>query len=58
MSPLWGSAYADGLEGAGVAVERLHYPGQIHGFISMAGVLEEARVALARSAAALRAAFG
>jgi acetyl esterase len=52
-----GSAYADALEGAGVAVERLHYSGQIHGFISMAGVLDEAREALARSAAALRAAF-
>jgi len=53
-----GDAYADRLKSAGVAVEHIKYPGQIHGFVSMAGVIDEGREFLERAAKALRQAFG
>ena len=52
-----GRAYADCLEAAGVAVQRVEYPGQIHGFITMGRMLDDAGTAIAQCAAALNAAF-
>ena len=52
-----GLAYADRLRDAGVPVELLDYPGQIHGFINMLGAIGTADEALDRCAAALRGAF-
>lgn len=37
-----GQAYADRLEDAGVAVERVHYDGMIHGFLNMEGLVDRA----------------
>jgi len=53
-----GAAYADKLKGAGVAVDYIEYPGQIHGFVSMAGAIDEGRVFMDRACAALRQSFG
>ena len=52
-----GQDFADRLESAGVAVARAHYPGQIHGFITMGKIVREANAAVADAAAALRAAL-
>lgn len=52
-----GEAYAERLKADGVPVEYLCYEGQIHGFVSMSGVLDEGREALDRAAAALLKAF-
>ncbi len=41
-----GKAYGDKLEAAGVAVTRKFYPGQIHGFISLARVIPQGGKAL------------
>lgn len=49
-----GADYAERLRAAGVAVEYHCYEGQIHGFVSMAGALEEGREALERAGAALK----
>jgi acetyl esterase len=43
-----GRLYGERLQMEGIAVESLHYPGQIHGFLSMDSVLAEARDALKR----------
>ncbi len=48
-----GVVYADRLAAAGVSVSHLHFPGQIHGFFSMAHMLSDARTALAAVAEAL-----
>ena len=53
-----GQDFADRLESAGIAVERRHYPGQIHGFITMGRIIREANVAVAEAAAAVKAALG
>ena len=53
-----GKAYADALAAAGVPVEYVSYPGQIHGFITMGKVIDEANHAVGRCAQALRDAFG
>lgn len=52
-----GRAYADRLEAAGTTVERVEFPGQIHGFITMGRMLDGAGEAIARCAAGLKAAF-
>ena len=53
-----GKAYAERLRAAGVAVEFTCYEGMFHGFFGMNGKIAVARQAIARSAAALAAAFG
>ena len=53
-----GESYAARLSEAGVATTLVRYDGMIHGFLSMAGVLEQGKNALALAAAALRSAFG
>ncbi|MEX2469046.1 MAG: alpha/beta hydrolase [Pseudohongiellaceae bacterium] len=50
-------AYALKLEADGVPVTYRHYGDMFHGFITMPGVLDRAREALAESAEALRGAF-
>jgi acetyl esterase len=49
--------YAARLRAAGVPVESTRYPGMVHGFFAMSGVLDAAATALAQVAARLRAAF-
>jgi acetyl esterase len=53
-----GAAYADNLKRAGVPVEYIDYPGQIHGFISMAGAIDEGRDFMDRACVALSQSFG
>jgi acetyl esterase len=52
-----GRAYAGRLERDGVAVRVAEYGGMIHGFFTMPGVFDRARVAYDDAAAALRAAL-
>ena len=52
-----GEAYARRLREAGVPVELKRYPGMIHGFFGMGGLLAGARQATAEASAALRSAF-
>jgi acetyl esterase len=52
-----GNAYADRLEAEGVSVTRRHFPGQIHGFLTMGGLIEASGIAIAESGAVLKAAF-
>lgn len=52
-----GAEYADRLTAAGVPVEYLCYRNQIHGFVSMAGAIDEGRDFLDRAGAALRRAW-
>ena len=52
-----GRAYADALEKADVAVERAHFPGMIHGFITMGRIVKAADTAIAGCAAALKRAL-
>jgi acetyl esterase len=52
-----GEAYANLLRDAGVAVEHLHYPGQIHAFFMMPAVIPAAKDAMERTASALRRAW-
>ena len=53
-----GQAYADALEKAGVAVERAHFPGMIHGFITMGRIVGAANTAITGCANALKRALG
>ena len=52
-----GEMYAARLRDSGVAAALVRYDGMIHGFFSMAGVLEQGKNALALAAAQLRSAF-
>jgi acetyl esterase len=52
-----GIAYAERLRAAGVPVRLLHYPGQIHGFLTFDRVLSGARDALRRLGTELASAF-
>src|SRR5439155_24856117 len=52
-----GEAYAARLRAAGVAVQLTRYPGMIHGFFGMSGLLDRAREAVGQAATALRASF-
>ena len=52
-----GADYADRLSAAGVPVEYVCYRNQIHGFVSMAGAIDEGREFLDRASAALRRAW-
>lgn len=52
-----GEMYAARLRDAGVATGLVRYDGMIHGFFSMAGVLEQGNNALALAAAELRSVF-
>jgi acetyl esterase len=52
-----GRAYADKLRGAGTPVVYRDYPGMVHGFATMAGVLDQGKQAVKDAGAALRDAF-
>ena len=52
-----GEAYGEKLRAAGVPVSATRYEGMIHGFFSMADVLDKGKQAIEESAAALRKAF-
>ncbi len=52
-----GRAYAERLAAEGVKTEYIDYPGMIHGFLLMGGVLDTANEAIAACSAALRTAF-
>ena len=49
-----GRDYADKLDAAGVPVTYVNYPGMVHGFFSMRGLIPKAREAVAAAAAAVR----
>jgi acetyl esterase len=53
-----GAAYARRLRESGVHAEHVDFPGMIHGFFQMGGVVDGGRRAVERAAAALRAALG
>jgi acetyl esterase len=52
-----GQAYAEALRKAGVAVTHERFSGQIHGFVTMGRIIEDAGRAIGLGAAALRGAF-
>lgn len=52
-----GKAYADRLEAAGVKVSYTDYPGMIHGFINLGGVIDAAHTAIEEGIDALQKAF-
>ena len=52
-----GADYANAVGRAGGQVELCCYDGMVHGFMRMAGVVDEAKVAIAHAAASLKAAF-
>jgi len=53
-----GEIYTAQLQKAGVVVTATRYHGMIHGFLSLAGALDQGKQALAAAAAGLRSAFG
>ncbi len=52
-----GDEYAAQLKAANVAVDHTCWPGMIHGFVSMAGVLDAGKILIDQTGAALRKAF-
>lgn len=52
-----GAAYAVKLKAAGTPCVHVDYPGQVHGFVSMAGLIEEGMDAIEACGTALRRAF-
>jgi acetyl esterase len=52
-----GELYGKCLKEAGVPVTMTRYPGMIHGFVSLAAVLDQGKQAIVESCAALQAAF-
>jgi acetyl esterase len=52
-----GDAYAEKLKAAGVEVEHVKYPGQIHGFFSPGTMMETGDVAVQAAARSLAAAL-
>jgi len=52
-----GESYARRLKKAGISVKCTRYQGMIHGFMSMDGLLDQARNGIEEASAALRAAF-
>jgi acetyl esterase len=52
-----GHLYANTLEAAGVAVERVQFPGMIHGFITMGRIIADANTAVVACARALKTAL-
>ena len=52
-----GEAYARKLQSAGVAVELKRYDGMIHPFVSLAGIIDAGRVAIADAGSAVRQAL-
>ncbi len=53
-----GEAYAERLKKAGNEINFLRYPGMIHGFVSMLGVVSQAEEAVAIAAQDMQRAFG
>jgi len=53
-----GEIYAFQMQKAGVAVTSRRYHGTIHGFVSLSGMIDLGKQALADVAAELRSAFG
>jgi acetyl esterase len=53
-----GEMYATRLQEAGVSVTATRYNGMVHGFFSLSNMMDQAKVAVAEAAAALRVAFG
>jgi len=53
-----GEAYAGKLQGAGIPVELKRYEGMIHPFLSLAGVVDAAKTAIADAGSAVRRGLG
>lgn len=52
-----GEMYATRLQEAGISVTATRYDGMVHGFFSLTNMMDQAKVAMAEAAAALRVAF-
>ena len=52
-----GEAYAAHLRENGIPVTLKRYPGMLHGFVNMSGILDQGKQAIEDIAAALRQAF-
>jgi acetyl esterase len=52
-----GERYAERMLAAGTPVQLIRYDGMIHGFFAMSAVIDQGRIAIQESAAALRRAF-
>ncbi len=52
-----GERYAERLQAAGVPAQVTRYDGMMHGFFTMAAMLDQGRKAVQQAAAALRTAF-